>query len=115
AMWIDNSWFEDREIEGPLPNVALSIDETSPCRLVLSSGTTGRPKIIALSFAAVNERCVSYAIRVSTPSWTTLVCIPGLATNYGFSFMIMTLWLGRTICLPQDSNPRALILAHQAE
>ena len=112
---VEDSWFASTEVYSGFPNCALTRDRDSPCRLILSSGTTGRPKIIGLSFGALSERLISYAIRVSTPSWDRLVCLPGLSTNYGFSFAMTALWLGRTVCFAYDSNARHLISAHQAE
>lgn len=112
---VEDDWFNDKDVDPSLPNAALACDENSLCRLVFSSGTTGKPKMIGLSFAAVAERLISYSIRVSTPSWQTLVCTLGLSTNYGFSFAMTTLWLGRTFCAALDLNARSLILAHQAE
>jgi acyl-CoA synthetase (AMP-forming)/AMP-acid ligase II len=112
---VDELWFNSEPPDIMGPNFAQQLDGNSLCRLVLSSGTTGRPKIIALSFAAVRERLISYSIRTSTPSWDRIVCAVGLSTNYGYSFAITTLWLGRTICFAFDGTARKLILAHQAE
>ena len=112
---VEDDWFNGKDVDHSLPNAALACDENSLCRLILSSGTTGKPKMIGLSFAAVAERLISYSIRVSTPSWQTLVCTLGLSTNYGYSFAITALWLGRTFCSALDINARNLILAHQAE
>jgi acyl-coenzyme A synthetase/AMP-(fatty) acid ligase len=112
---VDESWFNGELSAVVGPGAVRKVDGDNICRLILSSGTTGRPKIIALSFAAVRERLVSYSIRMSTPSWDRIVCMPGLTTNYGYSFAITTLWLGRTICFAYDTTARQLILAHQAE
>ena len=112
---VDESWFGGDFREVIELNLAQEADGDRPCRLILSSGTTGRPKIIALSFTAVQERLISYSVRMSTPSWDRLVCMLGLTTNYAYCFAITTLWLGRTICFAFDGNARQLILAHQAE
>jgi long-chain acyl-CoA synthetase len=112
---VDETWFNGAPPEFTGPSFVPELDDECLCRLILSSGTTGRPKIIALSFAAVRERLISYSIRTSTPSWDRVVCMPGLSTNYGYSFAVTTLWLGRTFCSPFDGTSRKLILAHQAE
>ena len=112
---VDESWFNGEPPTMIGPNLAQQADPHSTCRLILSSGTTGTPKIIALSYEAVQERLISYSIRTSTPGWDRIVCTPGLSTNYGYSFAITTLWLGRTICFAFDGTARLLILSHRAE
>jgi acyl-coenzyme A synthetase/AMP-(fatty) acid ligase len=112
---VDEAWFTATASDLAEPARAQQTDSDGLCRLILSSGTTGRPKIIALTFGAVRERLISYSIRISTPSWDRVVCMPTLSTNYGYSFAITTLWLGRTICFSFDNTARQLILAHQAE
>ena len=110
---VDDSWFNDKDDadgRGVPPH-----HDGMACRYILSSGTTGRAKVIALSYGAVRERLLSYSIRVSNPSWERLVCMPGLSTNYGFSFAITTLWLGRTVCFSFDATARETILSHQAD
>ena len=88
-------------------------DEVS--RVVYSSGTTGMPKAIALTRKAVAERVATYAICLSRPAWERIVCVPGLSTNYGYSFAITTLWLGRTICFPNQRFTREMIVSYQAD
>jgi acyl-coenzyme A synthetase/AMP-(fatty) acid ligase len=112
TITVDDAWFNDADID---PAVAPAADDRDLCRFILSSGTTGRAKIIGLSYAAVRERLISYAVRVSTPSWDRVVCMPGLSTNYGYSFAITALWLGRTICFTYDTTARQAILTNQAE
>ncbi len=112
---LDDSWFEGKDLLDAGPAPAAPWDDESPCRLILSSGTTGRPKTIALSYEAVQERLISYAIRVSTPSWDRLVCMLGISTNFGYSFAVTALWLGRTICFAYDATARQLVLSYQAE
>jgi acyl-coenzyme A synthetase/AMP-(fatty) acid ligase len=112
---VEESWFNASSDTAVNP-VAVRPNGDSLCRLIFSSGTTGRPKIIGLSFAAADERLISYMIRVGTPSWDRLVCLPGLSTNYGFSFTMTTLWLGHSICFAADTaKARQIILAHQAD
>ena len=112
---VDESWFSGEMPSEIGPNLAPRADPGTLCRLIMSSGTTGRPKIIALSYQAVGKRLISYSIRTSTPGWDRIVCMPGLSTNYGYSFAITTLWLGRTICFAFDATARLLILTHRAE
>ncbi len=112
---VDESWFNGELPEVIPPRTVQPGSGDELCRLILSSGTTGRPKVIALSREAVQERLVSYSIRMSTPSWDRLVCMLGLSTNYGFCFAVTALWLGRTVCFAYGGTARQLLLAHQAE
>ncbi len=112
---LDDGWFNDKSFSVEDGRAAPRHDDNDASRFILSSGTTGRPKIIGLTYGAVRERLISYSIRMSTPSWDRLVCMPGLSTNYGFSFAITALWLGRTVCFTYDTTARDAILAHQAE
>jgi acyl-CoA synthetase (AMP-forming)/AMP-acid ligase II len=112
---IENTWFTDATPEAA-PGRRAEVDDAAICRYVLSSGTTGQPKIIGLSFGAVKDRLITYALRMSTPSWDRLVCMPGLSTNYGFSFTITALWLGRTVCFASpEMLPRYVVLAYRAD
>jgi acyl-coenzyme A synthetase/AMP-(fatty) acid ligase len=111
---LDDTWFNDKTANVEAGH-SRRHDDGAACRLILSSGTTGRPKVIGLTFGAVRERLISYSIRVNTPSWDRLVCMPGIATNYGFSFAITALWLGRTVCFTYDTTALQAILSHQAE
>jgi acyl-CoA synthetase (AMP-forming)/AMP-acid ligase II len=112
---LDDSWFNDKDAGGEDRRGSPLHDDDMACRYILSSGTTGRPKVIGLTYGAVRERLISYSIRVSAPSWDRLVCMPGLSTNYGFSFAITTLWLGRTVCFSFDATARETVLSHQAD
>lgn len=107
---IEDAWFED-DCDFP----AAEVDSDAIARLVLSSGTTGVPKIIALTRQAVAERVATYAVRLSKPSWERIVCGPGLSTNYGYSFTITALWLGRTICFTAPHYTREMIVSYQAD
>jgi acyl-coenzyme A synthetase/AMP-(fatty) acid ligase len=115
TIFLEESWFTDKSVdteESPPPSPP---NEDAVCRYVLSPGATNRPDLTGLTFRAVNERLVSCALRTSTPSWDRLVCVPALSTSYGFSFAIVALWLGRTVCCAYETAPRELVLAHQAE
>jgi acyl-CoA synthetase (AMP-forming)/AMP-acid ligase II len=112
---LDDTWFSDKTAGVEDGRGSPVHADDAACRYILSSGTTGRSKVIGLTYGAVRERLISYSVRVSNPSWDRLVCMPGLSTNYGFSFAITALWLGRTICFAYDTAARDAILSHQAE
>jgi acyl-coenzyme A synthetase/AMP-(fatty) acid ligase len=112
---VDESWFKGARGRAPHPTPRATLADEALSRLVFSSGTTGQPKIIGLSRRAVKERLLSYSVRLSKPSWERIVCMPGLSTNYGYSFTITALWLGRAVCFPIGANARQMIMAYQAE
>jgi long-chain acyl-CoA synthetase len=112
---VDDGWFNDKAVAIEPARRPAPVEDAAPCRYILSSGTTGRPKIIGLTYGAIRERLISYSIRVSTPSWDRMVCMPGLSTNYGYSFAITALWLGRTVCFTYDTTAIRAVVTHQAE
>ena len=63
----------------------------------------------------VQDRLVQKLVRISTPSWDRMLCMPGLSTGFGWSFIITALWLGRTACFTDATTARQAILSHQAE
>jgi acyl-coenzyme A synthetase/AMP-(fatty) acid ligase len=109
---VDETWFSDPTTSAIVP---AAVSDEALCRMVYSSGTTGQPKIIGVTRRAVAERIETYAIRLSTPSWDRLLCMPGLSTNYGYSFTITALWLGRTILFPLGPVARDMIISYQVE
>jgi ansamitocin polyketide synthase A len=111
---VDESWFNDRtvDLKGPF---TTAFRDDDPCRFILSSGTTGHPKIIGLTYRVVRDRLVQKLVRISTPSWDRMLCMPGLSTGFGWSFIITALWLGRTACFTDATTARQAILSHQAE
>jgi acyl-coenzyme A synthetase/AMP-(fatty) acid ligase len=111
---VDETWFKSTGAL-PAPRPRVEMPATALCRLVMSSGTTGVSKTIALSYQATMERQETYALRTSTPGWERLICMPGLSTNYGYSFAITTFYLGRTIGFAFEANARQMILGRQAD
>ena len=114
---VEESWFKDPPVSkrsGP-PRSYPKRDPEAIARIVLSSGTTGQAKAISLSYRSVQERLISYALRLSTPSWERLVCIPGIVTNFGFCFVITTVWLGRMVCFASDDVARQAVASYRAD
>src|SRR6202022_2673463 len=95
---LDDSWFNDKDagVEGRRESPLH--DDDMACRYTLSSGTTGRPKVIGLTYGAVRERLISYSIRVSTPSWDRLVCMPGVFAHFGLALPTRPFGVARTPC-----------------
>jgi len=100
---IDESWF-DGEIPDEIgPNVANEVDGGELCRLVMSSGTTAAPRLLHSAM----KPSANAASRIRSPQHAELGqdrLHSGLSTNYGYSFCVTTLWLGRTICFAFDAT-----------
>jgi acyl-CoA synthetase (AMP-forming)/AMP-acid ligase II len=92
---VDDSWFK-----GPPASAGGGrgfADPKAPCRVMLSSGTTGQAKALTFTSADIETRLLAYALRTATPDWSRMLCMPGLSTNFGFSFASLALWLGRRV------------------
>jgi acyl-coenzyme A synthetase/AMP-(fatty) acid ligase len=79
------------------PGGALPEGFTSPqeiCRLCLTSGSTGLPKIFELSVADISRLADGF----QGFNWNSLLCLPGLSSSYGFTTACTTLATGRTVC-----------------
>ncbi|HZL59264.1 MAG TPA: fatty acid--CoA ligase family protein [Stellaceae bacterium] len=93
---VDAAWFEPAVTRST--TAATGFAPNATCRVLLSSGTTGYPKAIGLTAADVESRLTTYAVRAGSGAWDRLLCLPGLSTNYGFSFALMTLVAGKSLC-----------------
>jgi len=73
----------------------------APCRIVLTSGTTGDAKGILLTHRMVQQRLAlhQYAFGAVLPACTRIFCDLGLTTSLGFMFLMHTLHRGGTLFL----------------
>src|SRR5262245_35585638 len=67
-----------------------------PCRIVLTSGTTGDAKAVALSHRMVAERIARHQVVFGDilPQCARTYCDLGLATSLGFQFLVYVLGRG---------------------
>lgn len=63
------------------------------CRLSLTSGSTGEPKIVRFSIADIDARSAG----LMRLHWSRLLCLPGLSTAWGFWTACATLGAGATL------------------
>jgi len=72
-----------------------------PCRIVLTSGTTGDAKGILLTHRMVQQRLAlhQYAFGAVLPACTRIFCDLGLTTSLGFMFLMHALHRGGTLFL----------------
>jgi acyl-coenzyme A synthetase/AMP-(fatty) acid ligase len=90
------------------PSGSLASEET--CRIVLTSGTTGDPKAIALTHHMVMARNArfEYALGNRLPNCSRLYMNMGLAAALGYQFLTHVLGRGGTIFFVGDSVENTL-------
>jgi acyl-CoA synthetase (AMP-forming)/AMP-acid ligase II len=88
---ITDDWFAT-DLVGGHPPTAFS-DSLQICRVNLTSGTTGEPKIVKFTIADIGCR-IDALIRFN---WNKLLCLPGLASSWGFWTACATLAAGGTL------------------
>jgi acyl-coenzyme A synthetase/AMP-(fatty) acid ligase len=96
---VDESWLDapgDPQDEPAF--VAPQLDDL--CRIMLTSGTTGQPKGVVLTYQMVAERVASYAWAFG-PEFTdyrALLCGMRLSSSLGYGFLFYTLARGGFYC-----------------
>lgn len=93
---VTDDWFGTDLGPGELP-VGYS-DSQQICRMCLTSGTTGQPKIIELTVGDVGRLAVGFA----PFNWSVILCLPGLSSSFGFSTACTALAAGRTVCFSES-------------
>jgi acyl-CoA synthetase (AMP-forming)/AMP-acid ligase II len=81
-----------------------------PCRIVLTSGTTGEPKAVALSHAIVAARNARFEFVLGSrlPLISRLYMNTALASAFGFQYLIQMLSRGGTLFFRGDTIPNTL-------
>lgn len=75
------------------------------CRVLLTSGSTGQPKAVALTHAMIEERVSSYSF-VFGPNFarqSRILCCMGFGSSLGYLFMLYALEQGCMFCIPDTS------------
>jgi acyl-coenzyme A synthetase/AMP-(fatty) acid ligase len=82
------------------------------CRIVLTSGTTGDAKAVALTHRMLAARIArhQYAFGNRAPYCSRTYCDLGFATSLGFQFLIAMLWRGGTLFM-QGRDPLTTVNA----
>ncbi len=109
----DRTWIDGDG--APLPQTLLSeFKSDQPCRIVLTSGTTGDAKAVGLTEKMLADRIArhNYVFGELLPQCRRTFCDMGYATSLGFQFLIYTLWRGGTFFVPGES---AESVAHALE
>jgi len=93
---VTDGWFAADPLAGLLP---LAFSETTQlCRVSLTSGATGIPKIVFHTVQEIGRRINGF-IEIN---WNSVLCLPGLSSNWGFMTACATLATGRTLCFAQS-------------
>jgi acyl-coenzyme A synthetase/AMP-(fatty) acid ligase len=103
---VTDEWFA---IDAPDDEAVLPqgfTDKDQVCRLSLTSGTTGQPKLVSLTIENIGRRMQMYM----SADWTVLLNLPGLATTFGFIPSCAALAAGRTLCFAQSPYQAARMI-----
>ena len=100
---VDHSWMQGdgRPID---PRYVPSTDEKTICRLMLTSGSTGIPKAVAVSQRLLSDRINRHLTVFGNkfPGCDRLYSDMLISTSLGFQFLIYSLLRGGTIIFPGD-------------
>lgn len=101
VILVDLSWTRGGQDAVP----AASATPDSTCRIILTSGTTGLPKAVAVSHALLSARIARHisVFGVQVLQATRVFSDAPLATSLGFQFLIFTLWRGGLFLFPGKS------------
>ena len=94
---VSDDWFAvDSPVDGTL--APAFTDPMQVCRVSLTSGSTGIPKIIEHPVAELGTRLHRFA----GTNWKRLLCLPGLSSIWAFATTCATLATGRTVCFAES-------------
>src|SRR6266568_6088935 len=100
---VDFSWVmgDGKPIEDPRPSLRSADDI---CRIHLTSGTTGDAKAVAFTHRMLFERIARHEFLFGNrlPACSRIFLNVGLATAFGFRFLLHGLWRGGTLFFPGD-------------
>jgi acyl-coenzyme A synthetase/AMP-(fatty) acid ligase len=98
---VSNDWLSPPPNSPPLPVTGFD-SPNDVCRLVLSSGTTGTPKVISVSERALQNRFMRTAV---TNERGRCLSMMGFSTLGGYQILMTALALGGSVCFagaPED-------------
>jgi acyl-CoA synthetase (AMP-forming)/AMP-acid ligase II len=89
------------------------IPATNPediCRIVVTSGTTGDAKAIAVSHRMMADRCMRRLIYYGEALMrcSRTFCAPGLASSIGIQVLLFVLWRGGTLFAPGNDTEQLM-------
>lgn len=98
---VTDEWFAEDSSVGDdlLPGFT---DSSAICRVSLTSGSTGVPKVVKHTVAAIGRRVIEKIIGQIDASRRAVLCLPGLSANFGYTTSCATLAAGRTLCFAES-------------
>jgi len=96
---VDENWMGSGDVGGDEPNFILPAADDL-CRIMLTSGSTGRSKGVALTYGMVEERinaCL-YVFGSDFPNHGKIMCAMKLSSSLGFVFLFYALARGGFFC-----------------
>lgn len=104
----DNSWLPTGPVQ--LPAYGAKPQQPSPDLIFFTSGTTGLPKKVVQTEAAMIERLNICAL-TGEPSYEKVLILPGLSTNFGFNRLCEVLREGKTACFALPGEGRLVLIS----
>jgi acyl-coenzyme A synthetase/AMP-(fatty) acid ligase len=100
---VDRTWTTEKPQVAP--PVVSELAENLPCRILLTSGSTGEPKAVELTYGMVDARLRSYehVFGPDFPLGERTLCCMGLGTSVGYLLLLYTLQRGGLFCVPDRS------------
>jgi acyl-CoA synthetase (AMP-forming)/AMP-acid ligase II len=103
----DNSWLPS----GPLPPaVPAQRRKLSPDLIFFTSGSTGLPKKVVQTEAALIER-MNICVLSNDQNYSRVLILPGLSTNFGFNRLCEVLREGKTACFALPGEARLVLMS----
>lgn len=107
---IDPSWLELQSSAAGEP-VAIDRDPARLCRIIASSGTTGRPKLVPLSHEVMARRVLGRMIAEGGAPEVRMIAL-GLGGGFGFAMLLRTLWMRGTLVLANPATAATALRRH---
>jgi acyl-coenzyme A synthetase/AMP-(fatty) acid ligase len=98
---VTDEWFTE-DLDGNKELPPGFPDSGALCRVSLTSGSTGVPKIVNHSVAAIGRRVFEKTVGKIDASRRAVLCLPGLSANFGYTTCCATLAAGRTLCFAES-------------
>jgi acyl-coenzyme A synthetase/AMP-(fatty) acid ligase len=107
----DSSWLPAGPVA--LPPAGAPRHKTSPNLVFFTSGSTGLPKKIVQTEAALIERMNICAL-TGNQNYSRVLILPGLSTNFGFNRLCEVLREGKTACFAFPGEGRLVLMSTYA-